>query len=353
MPGITAVAHALPSYAVSQHEVRKFAEEFFAGALPVQRYLKVFDHAAVQRRHFVVPISWFTQDHSFPEKNRLYIESAQQLAEQAAKRCLAGATLEPSEIDHLVFVSSTGLATPTLDARLIQRMGFRPDIKRTPLWGLGCAGGAIGLSRTWGWSQADASQNSLLLAVECCSLTFLHSDRSKRNLVASALFADGAAAVLIEGRPRSKAVLRQARVLAAHSYTWPDTEHIMGWQLVAGGLQVVFSAEIPGLVHTHMREQVEAFLDAQKLTVADIRHWIVHPGGARVLTAYQEALGLSDHQLSQAHHILAHYGNMSSPTVLFVLQLAHEEAEPGDHGLLMALGPGFSLEILLLRWDEA
>jgi alkylresorcinol/alkylpyrone synthase len=376
---ITSIAVAQPEHLFVQARAREFCRALFSEAhSDIERLLEIFENAAIDERRVSVPIDWFSRPHTFAEKNALYIENALALSERAARDALTAAHLEPGDIDHLLFVSSTGLATPSLDARLMNRLRFSAHMRRTPIWGLGCAGGAAGLARAAEWARLSPGSNVLLIAIELCSLTFQREDLSKSNLVATALFGDGAAAVVVQsdasengdrgdarssdahdkrgrdarsdaqdtgGRPRP-------RIVASRSTLFPETEDVMGWDVNDAGLKVLFSRDIPTIVRRFVRENADEFLTEQGLTLQSIRHLIAHPGGVKVMAAYEEAFGLDPNALRHAREVLRSAGNMSSPTVLFVLDrfLADSSVRPGDLGLLTALGPGFSSELVLLQW---
>lgn len=354
MPRIQAVATAVPPHEVTQEDSMKLARHFFADAFPdIDRLLGVFTHSQIRKRHFCMPMDWFSEDRIFAEKNILYVEHAEALATEAARRCLDKAGIDARSIDCLMFVSSTGIATPSIDSRLLNKLGLRTDITRVPLWGLGCAGGAMGLSRACEYTRAYPERRVLLVSVELCGLTFIRQDMSKSNLVATCLFGDGAAAVLVEGdavSTSSTSASLQLQFCGALTTTWPDSLDVMGWELTEPGLKVIFSRDIPTLIRQSMKENVDRFLSSYSTSVEKLRHFIFHPGGAKVLTAYQHSLGISAESTRLSEEVLLDYGNMSSPTVLFVLEKSMEQAwEPGDRGLLAALGPGFSSELLLLE----
>jgi alkylresorcinol/alkylpyrone synthase len=321
----------------------------FAAAFPdIDRYMPIFRHARIDTRYFVAPLEWFATPHTFKECNDLFIEAATALGHAAAERCLTAAGVAAADVDHLLWVSTTGLAAPSPDALLIQQLGMRPTTRRTPIWGLGCAGGVAGLARAAEFVRAFPNRRALLVTVELCSVTFQWGDHSRRNLIAASLFGDGAAAVLVEGE--AAAHRSGARIVATQSLLWPDTRDMMGWEIVDTGMQVVFSARIPAMIQAVMRETIGAFLAEHSLTIADIGHWVLHPGGARVIDAYAAALGLTEAQLRHTSDILRRCGNMSSATVLFVLEefLARGAPAPGEYGLLAVLGPGFSCELALI-----
>lgn len=355
MPRILSVGTAVPEFTLNQHEARQFAYECFHDSFSdIQRYLPIFDHAAIHTRHFSRPRTWFEQEHGFAERNRIYTEVACHLGEEAIQRCLQMAGLMSTDVDHLIVVSTSGLATPSLDARLVNRLRFHRHIKRTPIWGLGCAGGAVGLSRAYEYARAFPDSLVVLLAVELCSLTFRRNDHSKSNLVATSLFADGAAAVLVAGDRVSlpEQAKQTPRVVDTMSTTWPDSLDVMGWDIEDDGLKVVFSRDIPAIVRREVRPAVEAFLERSGLSLAQLQRMIAHPGGAKVLAAYEEALELPQDSMRHSHTVLNQFGNMSSATVLFVLERELQEIhQTGTVGLLTALGPGFSSELMLLVWD--
>jgi alkylresorcinol/alkylpyrone synthase len=371
MPVIRSVATALPPHKLPQELIRDLARKHFAPAFPeIDRYMSVFRHAQIDTRHFVAPLEWFTQPRSFKECNDLFIEAATALGESAAGRCLDAAGLEPADVDHLMWVSTTGLAAPSPDALLINRLGMKQHTRRTPIWGLGCAGGVAGLARAYEYTRAFPDQRVLLISAELCSVTFQWNDRSKRNLIAASLFADGAAAVLVEGdavelrienvelrRDHSAilnsqfSILNFPRILGTQSTLWPNSTEIMGWDIVDSGMQVVFSSRIPQIVRTMMHENTTEFLAQHQLGIDDIDHWILHPGGAKVISAYESALAIDSERLGHTWAVLRDCGNMSSATVFFVLEsfLKAGLPRPGEYGVLAVLGPGFSCELALVR----
>lgn len=354
-PRLLGVTTAVPANAVRQGEVRQFAAALFSETIGLDpRLLQIFENAQINKRHLCMPLEWYAADHTFEEKNALYVEHALALSLAAAGEVLERAGLDPVQVDHLVFVSSTGFATPSMDARIINALRLRGDVRRTPVWGLGCAGGAVGVSRARDFALADPGAIVLMIALELCSLTFQRNDLTKRNLVAASLFADGAAAVLVAGI-EARRVPGDGRMglelLATQSTLWDDTLDVMGWTVDGDGLHVVFSSDIPTIVRDKARPALEAFLSAHQLTLADVDHMVLHPGGAKVLRAYGEALALDPGALDLATETLRDYGNMSSPSCLFVLDrhLATNRIAAGDLAVLAALGPGFSSEFVLMR----
>jgi alkylresorcinol/alkylpyrone synthase len=345
-PRIQAVATAVPAFQIQQTEAKDFVESLFSPAFKdLQRLLPVFEHTAIQTRYLSQPLDWYAQPHSFPETNSLYEKTALNLAETAACEVLRRAGTLPSAIGMVIFVSTTGLATPSLDAKLIQRLGLSPHTARLPVWGLGCAGGVAGLAHAAALAQSMPHKAVLLVAVELCSLTYQRRDYSKANLIATSLFGDGAAAVVMQMAGDGPEILGQ------YSTLFDNSEDIMGWDVIETGLKVRFSRDIPTIVRHHLPGLLQRACDKWGVERAAIRHYVAHPGGAKVLAAYAESLGLSADQLTSAFKILAEYGNMSSASVLFVLEHFLATIPPSaDYGVMLALGPGFSAEQLLFRW---
>lgn len=353
MPIILSAGTAVPPHQVDANTSREFARNLFAESFrDIERLLAIFESAQVDKRHFCAPPSWFETPHSFAEKNELYIEHGVMLSAEAIRSCLSQAGLKPEDLDILVFVSTTGIATPSLDARLFNELGLRQDLKRIPIWGLGCAGGASGLARGMELARAYPDATIAVCCLELCGLTFLHNDRSKSNLIATSLFADGAAAVLIMGDQAAEKRQQQGpRLLQSRSKIWPDSLDVMGWELEEEGLKVIFSKDIPSLVATQIRPEVEGLLSEVGLSLGNLDRFIAHPGGMKVLQAYEEALELRPEQLRHSRDVLRSYGNMSSCTVLFVLARELQEThQPGEYGLVLALGPGFSCEQVIVQW---
>ena len=345
-PRLLSLATAVPPFALGQSEVSVRAGHLFAerGVQDLERLMPVFANAGIERRYSCVPIDWYSDAHGWSERNGLYLEHAVRLLERAARSALAGARLQPTEVDAVVVVSTTGIATPSLDAVLIGRLGLRQDVRRLPIFGLGCAGGVIGLARAADLARAAPETRILFLVVELCALSFRKNDVSKSNVVATALFGDGAAAAVLSCRGNGPALG------AAGEHTWPDSLGVMGWDVAEDGLKAIFSRDIPALVRRHMRDVVSEFLGRHALTLGDIDHFICHPGGAKVIVALEEAFRLPEGTLVHARSVLRDYGNMSAVTALFVFERA---LAAGDRGrmLMTALGPGFSAGMLLLEVD--
>lgn len=346
-PTIQAIATAVPPYQLAQEDVRQFAALLFRGRIRhLDRLMSVFENTLIQHRHLSRPLEWFGEPHTFAESNAIYEQMALQLGEQAACRAIEQAGISPDEIAMVIFVSTTGLATPSLDSKLIQCLGLPAHTARLPIWGLGCAGGVSGLARAAELTHAFPGKSVLLVAVELCSLTFQLDDLSKSNLVATTLFGDGAAAILLRlGSGNGPQLLNR------YSHLFPHSADIMGWDVIETGLKVRFARSIPVLVEQHMPELVQSACTQWGIQPDELAHYIFHPGGPKVLQAYADSLNLPPEALTQAYQVWGDYGNMSSPTVLFVLEQFLRQVPPSAaYGLMAALGPGFSAEQILFRW---
>ncbi len=350
MPTLVGIETIVPPFVYRQEVAGDFARQLFGGsAINVTRLLPVFKHAEIDQRHFCMPAEWYGQEHSFSEKNRLYTEHAVALSSTAVDRLCAKHQLAPQEIDHLFFVSTTGIATPSIDAHLVNTLSLRPSVRRSPLWGLGCAGGVAGISRAADWLKAYPEKRAVVIALELCSLTFIRRDFSKSNFVATSLFGDGAAAALLVGDACPLDYPRGVRILASDAITWRDSLEVMGWEINDNGLKVVFSKDIPTIVRESARPAIQQFLAAQGMKLDDISDFLSHPGGAKVIAAYTEALDIPPDKTKYMWQILRDYGNMSSATVLFVWHeyLKSADYKSGNHILATTLGPGFSSEMIL------
>jgi alkylresorcinol/alkylpyrone synthase len=357
------LACAVPPHVLDQDAVLRAARTVFGPRLrDFERLAPVFDNAGITTRYASKPLDWLLGAPGWAEKNAAYLESAQNLLEQAARSCLRGAGLIPTDVDALVVVSSTGIATPSLDSLLMERMGLRPDTRRLPVFGLGCAGGVLGLARAAELARAVPGSNVLLLVVELCSLTVRHGDLSPTNVVATALFGDGAAACLIrcDAAADPKALNPDdsidrdptgpgrglAALVASCEHTWPGTRDIMGWRVANDGLGVVFSQDIPRLIRERLRPVLDGFLAARGMTRANLAGVACHPGGVKVLSALEEVLAPVSDGFEESRSVLRDYGNMSAVTVFFVLERRLAAGATGRH-LLTAFGPGFTAALLL------
>ena len=355
---IRALTTAVPKHRLAQGDVTRSAREIFSNRRPdIGRFAPVYRNAGVETRYSAVPLEWHDSTLGWKARNQRYAQEALDLLERVAAACLEQGALDPKHIDGLVVVSSSGIVTPSLDALLLGRMGFRSDLERLPVFGLGCAGGALGLARAAALARAAPGKTYLLLVVELCSLTFRSLDHSNSNIVATALFGDGAAAALLRAtgngqHPAESGGSRSADILAWGEHTWPETQDVMGWRIEDDGFGVLFSKEIPDLVRARLAAACDSFLSRQGLRLSDIEGHICHPGGTKVLDALADVLDLDAASLSWSRRILRDFGNMSAATVLFVLAEALKTATPGKY-LLSALGPGFSAGFVLLEVSDS
>jgi alkylresorcinol/alkylpyrone synthase len=352
-PALLSVGRALPKNYVDQETLigllqRLWAKQHFNPS----RVEDLHRAVKVDGRYLALPVEKYEQLASFQEANEHWTRVALELSEEACRDALARAGLTPTDVDHIFFVTVTGLAVPSIDARLVNRLGLRRDVKRTPIFGLGCVAGAAGIARASDYLRAFPDQVALLVSAELCSLTLQRGDLSVANLIASGLFGDGAAAVVIGGGARQQTSASVPRVVATRSVFYPDSERVMGWDFVDTGFKIVLSAGVPEIVYKHVGGDVDAFLAAHGLERSRIKHFVAHTGGPKVLQAFAEALALPPKALERSWDSLAKTGNLSSASVLFVLAetLEAKEGQPGDFGLLMAMGPGFCSELVLLSW---
>lgn len=310
----------------------------------------------IQNRNLAIPLEAYAQLSGFGEANDAFIRVALELGEAAIAGALRETGLVASDIDLVMSTSVTGIATPSLDVLLVPRVGFRPDIKRLPIFGLGCVAGAAGIARVHDYLLGHPDGIALLLSVELCSLTVQRDDCTMPNVVASGLFGDGAAAVILVGENRAAALgLNGPRVIASQARLYPDTERTMGWDISEHGFRVVLSAGVGDVISQYLREDVDAFLASRDLKIGDVSRWVCHPGGPRVLQAIESTLALDSGQLDVTWRSLAAIGNLSSASVLHVLRdtiqaQGIDKPPAGTPGLVMAMGPGFCAELVLLEW---
>ncbi|MDH6577436.1 3-oxoacyl-[acyl-carrier-protein] synthase III C-terminal domain-containing protein [Kitasatospora sp. MAP5-34] len=351
MTRIAAVHGVVPPHRYQQREI---TDALATICLPTGGDRGVLDRlhatAGVTARHLVLPLEEYAGLNGFGRANDLFIEEGLRLGEQALTAALAEAGIEPHEVDLVISTSVTGIAAPSLEALLVGRVGLRPDVKRLPVFGLGCAGGAAGLARLHDYLEGHPDQVAVLLSVELCSLTLQRADATVRNLVAGALFGDGAAALVAVGRDRANP---GPVVTATRSRLYPGTEGVLGWHIGDTGFRIVLGPELPELVRLHLGEEVRSFLAEHDLKPPDVTAWVCHPGGPKVLDAVQETLGLDANALQLTRSSLAEVGNLSSASVLHILRdtlALRPPPPPGTPGLLLAMGPGFCSELVLLRW---
>lgn len=347
---IAAVGTSLPPHYYDQETLISVLKTLWATRHHnVDRLESIHRNALIGGRHLALPLEEYEALESFGKANDAFIRCATDLGAEAIAKALAAAALSQGDVDHLFFVSTTGVATPSIDARILNRTALRADVKRTPIFGLGCAGGAAGVARAADYLRGLPDQVAVVLSVELCTLTLQREDLSIPNIIASGLFGDGAAAVVLVGANRKA---KGPRVLASRSFFYRDTERLMGWDVTSEGFRIVLSGDIPAVVREHARRNVDEFLAANDLTRRHIGRYVCHAGGPRVLEAFEEALELPEAALAPTWRCLKEVGNLSSASVLFVLEdiLRGPRPEAGTFGLMLALGPGFCAELVLLRW---
>ncbi|GLB57923.1 type III polyketide synthase [Cytobacillus sp. NCCP-133] len=360
MPAILSVAEAIPEHVLRQEQVMGFARDLFSESFKdIERLLKAFHNGQIEKRHFAKGLEWFKADKSFEEKNNVYIEQAIQLGTKAIINCLDNEMflkkqIPYEEIEAIFTISSSGIATPSIEARIMNKLPFSEHTKRIPIWGLGCAGGASGLSRAYEYCLAFPDAKVLVLSIELCSLTFQRNDRSKSNLIGTSLFADGVACALLTGDNVEMEPIQKKAALpciaGTQSTTMRDSLDVMGWEVKDDGFYVVFSKDIPAIIESWLKPKVSEFLQKKGMKMEEINHFVAHPGGKKVIEAYQMALQFDPEKTKISLDVLKEYGNMSSATILYVLKRFMEIGQRGETGLAAALGPGFSSELLLLEW---
>jgi len=347
---IAAVGSAFPPHYIDQDTlIAAFVEAWAARYHNLERITDLHRQVQVGGRHLALPLASYGKLATFTEANDAWIRVGMEVGAAAIEDALSRARLHVRDVDAFWCTSVTGIAAPSLDARLMNRMGFRPDTKRVPIFGLGCVAGAAGVARATDYVRGHPDEVALLLSVELCSLTLQRDDLSIANLIATGLFGDGAAAVVVAGDGRGAA---GPAVIASRSALYPDTEDVMGWRIGERGFQVVLSAEVPEMVSKHLRGDVDRLLAEHGLHYDDIAIWVVHPGGPKVLRAMEEIFPLKPGALDVTWESLRRVGNLSSASVLVILQdtLARPAPPAGSYGLMTAMGPGFCSELVLLRW---
>ncbi|GLO66403.1 type III polyketide synthase [Oceanobacillus kimchii] len=362
MTYISSVGIGVPPHRIPQQDVKHIVKQLFSySEKQIERLLPVFDHAAVEERQFVVDSSWFFDDHSFEERNHIYQTESIKHCLDAIDTCLSDSDFlhQPipyEAVDMIVFVSSTGIATPSLDVSCINERPFRENIQRMPLWGLGCAGGAIGLSNAMDWSKAHPDKIALIVCCELCSLTFQKQDSKKSNMVGTALFGDGASALLLMGENSQYCNHLKGTKLQLHeqsSLLKKHSEDIMGWNVRDTGFEVIFKKSIPALVHSFWKKHIAEFLQTIQYTSEDIQSFIAHPGGRKVMEAMEEVVPCTSEKLHYSYEVLKKHGNMSSVTVFYVIrEWMKKGIEEGERSIISALGPGFSSELLFAEWKN-
>jgi len=347
---IASAASALPPHKYSQQVLLAALVQHWGAKLDNPRFLeRLHDRVGVETRSLSLPLQMYPGLKTWGDANNHWIEVAQTLGEEALRGALDRAGLQPSDLGALFFVSITGVCSPSIDARIINRMRLNPNIKRVPIFGLGCVAGAAGIARAADYVKAYPGQVAAVVAVELCSLTLQKEDLSVANLISSGLFGDGAAATLVAGANRKT---DGPEIVDTRSVFYPDTEHVMGWDISEKGFRIVLSKEVPEVVEKFLASDVDAFLATHSLTRRDIQSWVLHTGGPRILEATEIALELPEGALDASWTCLRRTGNLSSASVMFVLEefLMNRRPAAGSYGLLAAMGPGFCSELVLLKW---
>jgi alkylresorcinol/alkylpyrone synthase len=347
-PTIAATATALPPHTITRDDVKYYLGRVFdIPERKLEAMMSIVDNAQVYKRHAIFPIDYTVEPRPLSKTNEEYIEHAVKLGREAAEKCLERANLKPEDIDLIITVSCTGFMIPSLDAHLINLMGFRSNVRRMPFTELGCAAGAMALGRAAEFLKARPGGNVLIIAVELPSLTFQRKDISQANLISSILFGDGAAAVVVSGNGA-----RGPKILVSETYTFPDSLGAMGFDLKDSGFHILLAKDVPEMIGAKIGELVSNFLKRHGRTREEIKGWILHPGGARLLGNVETELGLTKCDTQPSWDILGNVGNLSSATILFILQewLEKRPLNAGEYAVAAAFGPGFSAEFLLLQW---
>jgi alkylresorcinol/alkylpyrone synthase len=347
---IAGVATAFPSHHYQQKQITDALVDHWGDRLEAPELLRRFHcRAGVDVRHLAFSLEQYGQFQTWGQSNRAWLRVSEDLGTKAIDAVLERTGLMRRDIDALYTVSVTGIASPSLDARLANTMGLRSDIKRTPIFGLGCVGGAVGLVRAADYLRAFPDQVVVLLSVEICSLTIQLDDLSVANLIASGLFADGAVAALLAGGATAG---EGPEIIYTKSIFYPETEDMMGWDISEKGFRMILSPKLPELIRSRFAADVDSFLNEQGFNREDIGSWVIHPGGPKILKAVEASLGLCNGELAASWECLSHCGNLSSGSVLKVLEevIALRRPQPGTIGVIAAMGPGFCAELLLVRW---
>ncbi len=353
MPSLAGITKIDFPFKARQEEVKQCARSLFSPSFPqVERMLSAFDNTEIVTRNFCKPLEYYSTLHDFREQNDEYIKVSIKYSIKAIEECISLAKISKDKITNIVFVSTTGLSTPSIDAHIINEMKLSQSIHRLPIFGLGCAGGVAGFSKSCALAITNPDAIVLLVAVELCSLTFLRNDYSKSNFIGSTLFADGVAACLITGDNHKMDEENSINFLASESKFYYDSLDVMGWEFQNEGFKVLFSQDIPTIISKNILNDVSVFLKKHNLVLSDVKNFIFHPGGKKILLAYEASLFINEASLKNTKDVMKNYGNMSSPTVLYVLEKFFSSGFENGLGLMLSLGPGFSCEMALLQMNK-
>jgi alkylresorcinol/alkylpyrone synthase len=353
MPSLAAISKIDFPYKVDQEKVKQCAKDLFSPSFPqVERMLSAFDNTEIKTRNFCKPLDYYLTPHTFEEQNAEYIKLSLEYSVKAIEECILSAQINKEEITDIIFISTTGLSTPSLDALIINKMRLDQNINRMSVFGLGCGGGVSGFSKASILAKANPDAVVLLVAVELCSLTFLRNDFSKSNFIGSSLFADGVCALIITGDDHKNKTKNEIKFIATQSKLYYDSLDVMGWEFLDTGFKVLFSQDIPTIIAKNINTDVTSFLEKQQLKISDIKNFIFHPGGKKILTAYEETLSVEGDFLKNTREVMNDNGNMSSPTVLYVLEKFCSKGFEDGYGLMVSMGPGFSSEMVLLQMNK-
>ena len=338
-------------YKLNQDSIKEYAENMFKEAFPdINRLLPAFDNTNIKTRNFCAPMEFFSKDWSFSHKNKMFTDIAIEYGARAIECNFNDNGIDKKDITDIIYVNTTGLTTPSLDAYLINKLNLREDINRYPIWGLGCAGGVSGIAKAKTICDANPNAVVVLIGVELCTLTFRRNDVTKSNFIATSLFSDGIASCVIAGDETEYASRENLfRIINSKSKIYYDALDVMGWEFIDDGFKVIFSKDIPNIVNENASIDLLNFLQSNEIEISDVNYFVLHPGGAKVLEAYSQSLNLPGGSLSVSEQVLSDYGNMSSVTVLYVLDEFLEAGLTGGYGVMAALGPGFSSEAVLLK----
>jgi alkylresorcinol/alkylpyrone synthase len=350
---IAAVGEAFPAHYYDQATITRTLKALWSHDAPAaNRIESLHKNVQVEGRHLAMPLEDYTGEMTFGQANDIWIRTAMELGEKAIGNALRDAGLAPQDVDAIFFSTVTGLASPSIDARLANKMGFRSDIKRTPMFGLGCVAGAAAVSRAADYLRGHPDHVAVVLTVELCSLTLQTKDRSVANLISVGLFGDGASAAVLTGDDRECAGVPGPEILGTKSVFYPDTEDVMGWHIAETGFRIVLSPQVPVVAQECIPADLDRFLEEHDMQRSDVTSWVCHPGGPKVIQALADGLGLLPEDVELSWRTLRECGNLSSASVLLILRATMQERRPaaGSRGIMMAMGPGFCSEFLLLGW---